>query len=366
MIDVKNNSYIFVSLAFTMFGLIAFNTKEFFVLNDLTMAWNATHYAINYYDFGFVKRGVVGSFYQFFDGSMSQFSLFLFQFSLLLIFIIATHFFFTKLGLQNKFIYILFVISPATCLQFGSDFGRFDPLIVSVFMLSVIYRHNSVLFVCLSLIGVLIHEIYTFALLPAAFLIYLSDKCMLDSIYVFFKRMVKSLVFYIILGLIIFILIFGGYEGGYDKLIGSFYDTNLSSLYIELNSPKINNSFFVWTRDIFDNFEYTLKRFNLKISTIYMILVLIIVIVYLSVLGVSFSKPKYYLILLASAPMFLLATDWSRWFAFMYISIFITFITTETEKAANESRTYLSVICFYGPLGVSGFSPLLIKLYNIF
>ena len=151
---VKQNWLVLFSLAISIIGISIFNINRDLAFKDLTMAWNIGHYAVNYTDFGFVKRGLVGSLYNLINGSFSQESLLLFQSLFILFLILITHFFFSKLNLKKSFIYILFIVSPATFLQFSSDLGRFDPILVSIFMLSVIYRSSPVLFVIFSSFGI--------------------------------------------------------------------------------------------------------------------------------------------------------------------------------------------------------------------
>ena len=342
-------------------------TKDL-ALKDLTMAWNATHYAINYTDFGFVKRGLIGSLYTLVNGSFSQESLLLFQSLFIVALIFITHLLFSKLGLQKNFIYILFIVSPATFMQFGSDFGRFDSILVSLFMLSVLYRNSSILFLVFSIVGILTHEIYTFALLPAAFLLYLSNRVDLISLKDVLTKSIKNKVLYLLLASILIVVLLGSYELGYEQILNTFSKSNLPSSYIEYHTTNLTGRpLEIWTRSIMDNLEFTSSRLSLSVSTIYMTIIYLVILVYFNILGVSFKKPKYYLILLSGLPMFILGTDWARWLAFIYVSVFIVFITTERDKAASISNKHLLIFTLYGPLGVGGFlPPLLSKIYSIY
>ncbi|MCQ8879479.1 hypothetical protein NQT69_15870 [Pseudoalteromonas shioyasakiensis] len=332
------------------------------------MAWNATHYAINYMDFGFVKRGFIGSFYYFSNGSFTQGSLLLFQLSFIIFFIATTHYFFYKLGLNKSFIYILFILSPATFMQFGSDLGRFDPILVALFMLSIIYRKNPILFFTFSMIGILIHEIYVFALLPGAFLLYLSDRVKLGSLKEIFIESIKCKTLYFLILSILIVVLFGSYELGYEQILDSFSKSNLPISYIEYHTTNLTGEpLKVWTRSISDNLFFTSNKLTFNISTIYMVLVYLLLLIYLYLIGIEFKKPQYYLILISSFPMFLLGTDWGRWLAFIYISIFVIFITTERDKAAKIKNKHLLIFSLYGPLGVAGFlPPVLLIIYRVY
>lgn len=368
MNHIRKNGYIIVAFVISIASIFLFNINKELAFKDLTMAWNAGHYAINYTDFGFVKRGLIGSLYNLVDGSFSQKSLLLLQSTFILTLIITTHFLFSKLGLQKDFIYILFIVSPATFMQFASDIGRFDPILVTAFLLSVFYRKRSTLFFLFSILGILTHEIYTFALLPAAFLLYLSERVNFTSLKDVFIGSIKSNILYLLLVSILIVISLGSYEPGYEQILNTFSKSNLPSSYVEYHTTnKTGLPLEIWTRSIKDNLEFTSQKFSLSISSIYMVIIYLVILFYFNILGVNFKKPKYYLILLSSLPMFLLGTDWGRWLAFIYISVFIVFITTERDKAASISNKNLLIFTLYGPLGVGGFlSPVLSKIYSIF
>ncbi|AXN31881.1 hypothetical protein [Vibrio coralliilyticus] len=362
MNHLKSNWYISIALVVSVVSIIVFNVNNDFMFKDLTMSWTATHYAINYIDFGFVKRGLIGSFYKIINGSFSQESLFLFQFSFIILLVFVTHFLFLKFNLNNRFVYIVFILSPATFMQFGSDFGRFDPILVSIFMLSIIYRSNSFVFIIFSILGILTHEIYIFALLPAAFILYLLERNSLVSFKDIVIGVIKSRDFYILIASIILIISMGYYELGYEKILDTFSQSKLPPSYIEFYKGWSN--VHIWTSSISDNLSFASQRLSLTVDTVYMIFIYLIMLVYLHVIGVDFKKPKYYIILVSSFPMFFLGTDWARWLAFIYVSIFLIFITTEGCKAKNISNKSILIFSLYGPLGVGGYlPPLLDKIF---
>ena len=363
---VKQNWLVLFSLAISIIGISIFNINRDLAFKDLTMAWNIGHYAVNYTDFGFVKRGLVGSLYNLINGSFSQESLLLFQSLFILFLILITHFFFSKLNLKKSFIYILFIVSPATFLQFSSDLGRFDPILVSIFMLSVIYRSSPVLFVIFSIFGILTHEIYTFALLPSAFILYLSERVKLVSLKEIIVESIKSNILYILITLILVVVLLGSYEPGYEQIIKVFSNSELPPAYVEYHTKGMTGwPLEIWTTPLLDSFIFTSQKLTLSLSTIYMVFVYLFILIYFHLIGVNFKKPRYYLILLSSFPMFLLGTDWGRWLAFIYISIFVIFIVTERDKAGRISNKYLLLFSLYGPLGVGGsLSPLFSKAYK--
>jgi hypothetical protein len=226
-------------------------------------------------------------------------------------------------------------------------------------MLSVFFRKSTTLFFLFSILGILVHEIYTFSLLPAAFLLYFSDRADLNSFKSFLNVSIKNYISYALLASILVVISLGSYELGHEHILNTFSKSNLPSSYIELHKPS-NDNFTIWTNSIVDNFNLTsTNRLSLSISTVYVIFIYLAILVYFKILGVNIRRPRYYLILLSSFPMFFLGTDWGRWLAFIFISIFIVFITTERDKAKKISSKHLLIFTLYGPLGVSASLPLL-------
>ena len=359
---IKQNSFIFVTLMVIALSIITFH----FILEtpvyegkstpflipifnftvdapfDLSDTWFTTHYIVNYFDYEFLKRGLVGSFYKLFNGTYSNEALCLLQLSFILLSVAITHYFFSKHQLNKKYIYLLFIISPATFMQFSYDFARFDCLLVSIFLLSVVFRHNLALFILFSTIGILTHELYIFTLLPASFLLFLSEKIDLTSLKEIFATSIASKVFYTLVLFILVVFAFGNYEPGFEQ----FKEVSLRS------NPSITEFFNLWNRSI-------LKDLSAIVSTMpYSVVILFIfvysaIMIYFHLIGVKFKKPQYYLIILMSSPVFFIAWDWWRFLALIYISIFVVFVITERNKASVVSNKYMLLFSLYGPLTIA-------------
>jgi len=350
-----------VSFLLSFILLIAFNVSlSDYEFRNLSLGWFNTHYAINYIEFGFVKRGFIGTFYYFLFDDITQVNLFIFQLFFIVSFIVVSFLFFKKIGMHKNYIYFLFIISPATILQFTSDLPRFDVVLVICFMLSLMFVKKSLILFCLfSCIGVLTHEIYVFSFLPASFLVLINKERTHGNVIPLVIDILKSPAFYFLLSIILLVVIYGKYENGYDELLRLFSSKGISV------DPNPKGSIHIWTRTIIENIEKTENRLSFG-HAIYSVIVLSVVLVYLRFLGVDFKNPNYYLILIFSLPMFILGTDYARWIAFIFIAIFLTFVILETEKLHSYSKKLPMLASCYGPLGIGGFpSPLMTKVQAI-
>lgn len=334
--------------------------------NEVLTRWITPHYAINYFEFGFVKRALIGTIYHLISATLTAKSLFLFQLFFIFITIAITHYFFARNALEKKFIYLLFILSPATFMQYGADFGRFDPILMLIFLLSILSRGSPFLFVFFSIIGILVHEIYIFSFLPASFLLMIEQHNRLSTFQGIIKRILTSKLFYILLGFILIIIYFGQYEGGSEQILKVFENSKLPKIMIQHILPnKPGQALAIWTNSIWDNLAFSSSQLILNPKIIYIICIYPVIFGYFHLLGVNFKKPMYYLVFLAHLPMFFLGVDWGRWITFFYVSIFMIFITTEKEKAAKASNKYMLLFSLYGPIGVLGMlSPLESKIYH--
>lgn len=346
---------LFLAFALSLLSLLVFNVDRNLEFKNLLESWNTSHYAVNYFDFGFVKRGLVGSFYYLLFDELTQKSLLIYQVSMLIVSLGMCFLFFKKIGYENSFLFLLFIISPATVMQFSSDLGRFDSLLLCFFLLSILCLKNRYAFCFFSCLGVLTHEIYIFLFLPASFLLFLGQGKEIKGASKFFKEAISEPLLYAILCFILMVLLFGKYEDGHSKFMLML---SQKMPVPELGDIPVHSSFWVWTRDIADNLNFTFIKFSQPILVTYYLVLLVGLGLYFKFLKVPLLKFHYLLIILTSLPMFVLGTDWARWISLMYISIFVTFVYLNRNIEVTENKKKLIAYSFFGPLGVGGISPL--------
>jgi hypothetical protein len=121
----------------------------------------ASYYHLNY-SYGFLRRGLVGTLATYF-GDIKLFA-FWFTFAASLI----TAWIFTLLT-DDRRLWFLFLLSPATALHLGFDVGRYDHINLLLLAVSLlIVRRGKALYIVpvLTAVGILIHEAYLLYSVP--------------------------------------------------------------------------------------------------------------------------------------------------------------------------------------------------------
>jgi hypothetical protein len=156
--DLKNKNLV-------LLGIIAFSGIAIFTITHLRFIfWDfdlfpyvepgkIAHYYINYYDFGFVKRGLVSSLItttgeypsvSFVNYLAYSLGIVICFFSAYLVYKMRVYF--------NNWSYILFaffiIFSPATFMNLGYDLGRFDQLLIICSILSFYFIKKGSLLKC--------------------------------------------------------------------------------------------------------------------------------------------------------------------------------------------------------------------------
>jgi len=169
-------SIIAYCIGFTYYGFYFFikPVPHFFWFID----WISTQYFVNYFDFGFLRRGLLGSvLYPIFYGldPSSNFKYFLIIFLHILNFLIITlifHTFITQTLHLSKsirhFWLCFFILSPFGAMQFGFDVGRTDHYLFSILIISLWCLIKAKVWMCSILlsISILIHEVSLFFSMP--------------------------------------------------------------------------------------------------------------------------------------------------------------------------------------------------------
>ncbi len=127
------------------------------------------HLYINYFDFGFVRRGLVGTLFKMshlsslFDNEYF-FAIFVQHvFVAVLVALIAVVFLRSKTQIDPLFKAVVF-LSPTFILQIAYTTGSLDIFIVIVALLNIFYVRNIVLFSALLMTGVMVHELFLFTI----------------------------------------------------------------------------------------------------------------------------------------------------------------------------------------------------------
>ena len=142
-------------------------------------------YLVSYQEFGFIKRGVIGTFLTGLGVPVTRWTLsFLFVGFVVGLFVMAIVFFrwaTQEVGRHTPFVRnlaILCALSPCTFMHFGRALGRFDVINVILLMgaIMIVPRGRGWYAGALAAIGMLIHEGFIFTGYPVLLLVALTHK----------------------------------------------------------------------------------------------------------------------------------------------------------------------------------------------
>ncbi len=360
LIKKQNAFYSIITFSYCIFFYLysLFTEHNNFVLLD---SWKYAMYAINYNDYGFVKRGFIGTLFKNIFGTFSiQAVNCLFALQLLLA-ILLTIYFLHKI--RDKFnsskSYLVFsliiLLSPATFSHFVFDFGRLDLTITLVFLLQFyLYKKNLLIISSIvSCIGILTHEIYIIIFtFPLLIFVLHENNHRKDTFLSLFKLMTLPAITTLLL------YCFGKYEPGLNILVAHL-NTDIGLDWNYFDSAK------VWTRSLSDNISMGMdnlkslrKLFYLFMMSFYLLGTFLYFIV-LSVkngfkISIVYITPFFPLVLI------FLGIDNSRWFSFSNILLYMLFVWTMfEEKGKKIQQPFLGCsICILvlnlvlGPYGV--------------
>ena len=337
--------------------------------------WIKGYYFVNYFDLGFIKRGLVGTIIKISNLSnyLSPSLLVLcchvfFVINFGIIFWIFTKNCFKNYKLKDKiFYYSFFLLSPVLFLRLGYDIGRMDLYLLLISLLAIISIHkkffpftqNSFLIsICIST-QLLIHDASILFYSPLIFSFYFFKYSY--SITTHIKKILLIFCIPILIGLLL--LIFGKYELGAVQL-----EQYLSNISTELSGSmrmELTNSFR-------DNSLAGLNLLTLKgflggsylITTYYAFLLIVLI---------KFVKLPCFFKLSVFTPLCVsfLAMDHTRYLAISAICCNLLFLISAGEVKLNTPQKFR--LCFYvffiaifflGPWGIISSDALpLIKHY---
>lgn len=363
--------YFFGSVFLTLITCV----PPFRSLDSISASQKGYYYA-NYFDLGFIKRGLMGTIVKilhlpnFLSPSLLVLSLhIIFLISFSLIFWTLTKSCFKGWTIKDKIpFYTLFTLSPVLFLRLGFDIGRMDLicLVLSIAIIMILLKNSfsdfsKSIFITLSIsIQLLIHE---------ASLLYYTP--LIVCLFVYKYKNIKNIKFVKVLSLsalpifvFLNILIFGRYEPGLEQL--NTYFINISQ---ELDTTM--NVELIHT--LKDSFEHALPLLTLKsfFGGSYLITIYYFFIIYLLF---RFTRIPLFLKLSVFSPLLLsfIARDDTRFLAVSTICCNLLFLISANESKLNKpiffgliSNIFLIFIFLLGPWGIGPYDPLpLLKHYN--
>ena len=345
------NFLIFGLLFFLIFfiGNLSFYEFQTYIFNVKT--WIRDSYILNYFDYGFIKRGLIGTLLGvrisdvsivrpdlLISDSLTKYINFI-SIILILIIVVLYIILMNKIFESERKLLILLAISPFAFLNFGYDAARYDQIGIIYFLLFCIFIEKKKILsflVLLSPFFLLIQETNLFIISPFVFF----------YIYFFEKR--KFLNLYLLLAnviVLLFLYYFGDAEYTKDTYIWPFH------AYFDPSKTFFEKNLFWWQ-----------KLFNFKTTIIYRHFFAILIFLILNFYFINKFKKYFHIkkfifsIFFCFSPILILAIDHSRYVS-NYIFIFSIFLITIANREKYFSNVkipnYYYLVFFIGPFGVS-------------
>lgn len=322
------------------------------------LEWKKTQYLVNYFDYGFIKRGLVGNLFILLPTDHIKYYVVLFHTILFFGFIWLI----ARLTDKNSYpphtsqslnaIRVILVLSPFGALQFGYDVGRYDllNLILLVISIQVIQRQQFLLASVLSVLALLTHEAYLFYGVPLTFALMLQTSHLFKYDHSRFLTLSFNMACHVIFvastALVLYVF------GGRKLALG----------------PDVGLGQQVWNRDLL---EPSFGANAAETTTLIAILALI----YLWLLAfyrANNGKPDALLLtVLAPTALFFLGWDYARWTGLIFTAglLIVYYKLTVNKWQFNHWALRYGGLLFLlplGPIGVERFFPFMIQIFPLF
>lgn len=339
---LRISKYAPVAMAvFFIFGYFLLNIASFLFYGAKSVT--STVYTVypwlfvSYFDYGFVRRGMIGTLLS----SLPDNKKHIFYVMFVFLSIIVT--FYTLYSLYKKsnrakaalIILWLFAISPLGAMQFGCNFGRFEFINYLIIILSVfsIARFNCIFISPLMVVGLLVHEAFIFYGWPLVFSVVL-DKKLKEG-----KGLIRSVievfgVFAIPVIFAVLLFFFGNSNVNAEGANRAVFE--VLPFYYKNNIPYLAHSVaFVYILTIFCFHKYVYNSNKHPID--------------------SFFLAPY-----ACLSLFLFGIDYMRWSAILFFVVCFSLLYKYTNNEFNASIKFgpamiisLSILGFpfLGPIG---------------
>lgn len=336
-----------------MKNFIKINNPEYFLLlffgyiyyifvlydNHISLNFNYQYYLYDY-NFGFIKRGLVGSICSLLFSKVSESTFVAISTVILVILGIGIVKIIDHINFKNKFygyfLVSLLVICPAFLKNLWYDLGRLDifGILYCLFFLYPFKKTFLNIFLLLSPLILLIHEGFFLFWLPTYFVCWFIRKNM-----ILIKIDKIILISFIIISILVLFIV-----NHYGKLSISF---PIFQSYLKSKSNDINNfdySTITGGNSIFKQIysSIILNFTHIKfwfLGIINFLSIGYIIVIFCRLLGINFKKYRViYLPSVLTFMMFFLGCDALRWFSNMCISLYILLLCILVTNKDNISE----------------------------
>lgn len=313
------------------------------------LRWNLTHVHMNYADFGFVKRGLLGTLFQplldlLEDGGSMQFSVLLaWDIGLCCLFIFALSIILKskrdEAGQALTFLMLVLLIAPTGVLQLSFDITRYDHLnfLLVIPALLLVWQKRPLAAGLVMLAAVLNHEAVVVYGLPVV-LAYGAARFQGDGL---FWRKIGLLAAPPVLGAILVLLI-GGSETAPATIL----------------PPEVSLASSVWSRSVIEPALF-LRKYQYLLIGFYAVMPFLLLHWYYRRNGLNYDL--LFLAPFAALALFALGVDYARWCGLIFFACACVIVlqfkgghkNTDLFAPMHRKILFVAYVLPLGPIGIT-------------
>ncbi|MDB3882447.1 hypothetical protein N9299_03600 [Amylibacter sp.] len=310
--------------------------------------WKILQYEISYFDFGFIRRGVIGSllnpWFSVLEKSEKLLLIYAIEFVIISAFVLTFVSVVEQKSVKRevrKFYYLLMMLSPVGLSAWWFDIGRFDHINFLILFLVLHLIENKKFFIAsmCCVVAIFIHEAFAFyGLILAVCFLHLNIRKGLDDVNQLIRISTFALPPIVAMA---FLYMYGNVE-------------DLSALsYLE---QQYGSAYRVWDRKFIE------PRFNFTIFSTVSTLILLSSIWILFINRALIKELNLYYVACLVGPLvlFLAGYDYARWISIVFFSSLIFHVYTQGKNKLSSKThryAYMLLILPLGPIGIGELFP---------
>jgi hypothetical protein len=318
---------------------------------------------VNYNDFGFVRRAFLGTFLHnlglnnFFENTYYN-SYMIHASSILILSVMLLHYSLTRRPFESPYLYVFVFLSPSLILHQGYLTGTLDTVLLILAFVSVFYVRRWSSFLVISIVGVLIHEIYLF-IFPVLLFIQSRKFYSYESGYIKLATKFWPLMSIVLISITVLAIVFFAAdinEAEYVKIMSQYINSNI------VQARGIADGYFEVFSSVERNSDIGLRMISdMNENLIYISMPLLMVVVlgyYLS--GSSrelLDKLMIFVVILFPLLISFLATDFYRWVSLSLNASILLLLYLGSVRKLNEkfvNPVLFLPFVFFISLGAAG------------
>lgn len=355
--DLSISLAIFLSAVF--YSYLVLNR---WIVTDLGLAsyGKLWHFYISYSDFGFFRRGLIGTVFTV-TGLNSIFSSeYMFAFAVhhvaIVVLAILVFNFCIRQNLTAPIFLFGIAFSPALIIHSGYTTGSLDVFVLVFALVNILYVRCALIFSLIIVCGVLTHELFIFTIPAQFYALFLWHRQRVVSFSLLKINFIALLAAVPIASVVFF--------GRVSVAESAFNEVMQNRLTEAFDKSSMWSGFFEVSSSVQTNFDSTSFLLSLAVlkNTPFLILPLLYIL-FLLIRSVGYTqsvKESVFLCIVILFPLlaFFVATDWYRWISMSAnMAILLTLVlASEQGKTSSKLNIPIFLLCFLAPFGAADLS----------